>query len=61
MRTFIITGGSRGIGRGICRSMAKSGHNIIFTYNTDRSAAEENQLFIKTNFNVECEFIQVKN
>ena len=59
MKTFVVTGGSRGIGRGITRSLAEAGNNIIFTYNTNKQAAEENKIFIEQNYQVKCCFIQV--
>ena len=35
-----VTGGSRGLGRGIVIALANSGINVIFTYNSDKKAAE---------------------
>lgn len=35
-----VTGGSRGLGRGIVKALANSGINVIFTYNSDKDAAE---------------------
>ena len=40
-KTVIITGGSRGIGKGIVEVFAKHGANIAFTYSSSREAAEE--------------------
>ena len=37
-------------GRGISRCLAKSGHNIILTYNSNIDAANENKAFIEENF-----------
>lgn len=37
-------------GRGISRCLAKSGHNIIFTYNSNIDAANENKTFIEENY-----------
>ena len=37
-------------GRGISRCLAKSGHNIILTYNSNVDAANENKAFIEENF-----------
>lgn len=37
-------------GRGISRCLAKSGHNIILTYNSNIDAANENKLFIEENY-----------
>jgi len=39
-KTAIITGGSRGIGKGIVETFAKHGANIAFTYNSSAEAAE---------------------
>lgn len=38
---ILVTGGSRGIGRAIAHSLAKSGHRIAIQYNTNQGAAEE--------------------
>jgi NAD(P)-dependent dehydrogenase (short-subunit alcohol dehydrogenase family) len=39
-RIGIVTGGSRGIGRGTVLSLARRGVDSIFTYHSDRAAAE---------------------
>ncbi|RXP57075.1 3-oxoacyl-[acyl-carrier-protein] reductase [Lutibacter sp. HS1-25] len=39
-KTALITGASRGIGRGIATSFAKQGANIAFTYNASVEAAQ---------------------
>lgn len=36
----LVTGGSRGIGRGICLELAKSGYAVLVNYNTNLDAAE---------------------
>lgn len=40
-KTVIITGASRGIGKGIAEVFAKNGANIAFTYSSSVSSAEE--------------------
>jgi len=40
-KTAIITGGSRGIGKGIAQVFAKHGANVALTYSSSSSAAEE--------------------
>jgi len=40
-KTALVTGGSRGIGRAICLSLAKQGAEIIVHYHRNRAAAEE--------------------
>lgn len=39
-KNVIITGGSRGIGKGIAEVFAKHGANVAFTYNSSKEAAE---------------------
>lgn len=39
-KTAIITGGSRGIGKGIVETFAKHGANVAFTYSSSKEAAE---------------------
>ena len=40
-RIAIVTGASRGIGRGIALALAKAGHDIVINYNSNAAAAEE--------------------
>lgn len=40
-KTAIITGGSRGIGKGIAQVFAQHGANVAFTYSSSSAAAEE--------------------
>ncbi|KDN29989.1 short-chain dehydrogenase [Vibrio fortis] len=37
----LVTGGSGGIGAAICHKLAKSGYRIVFTFNSNQSAAEQ--------------------
>jgi len=39
-KLILVTGGSRGIGRGICISLAKQGYNVAFTYKTQQNLAK---------------------
>lgn len=41
MKTIVITGASRGIGREIALRMAGLGHGVVLNYSTDAAAAEE--------------------
>tara|TARA_R110002124_G_scaffold138576_6_gene302231 strand:- start:178970 stop:179716 length:747 start_codon:yes stop_codon:yes gene_type:complete len=40
-KTAIVTGGSRGIGKGIVEIFAKHGANVAFTYSSSSAAADE--------------------
>lgn len=40
-RTAVVTGGGRGIGRGIALALAEIGHDLIVNYRSDEAAAEE--------------------
>ncbi len=40
-RVVLITGGSRGLGRSTALEAARNGYDIIFTYNSNQSAAEK--------------------
>ncbi|MBU5626663.1 3-oxoacyl-[acyl-carrier-protein] reductase [Oscillibacter sp. MSJ-2] len=40
-QTAVVTGGSRGIGRAVCLTLARGGANIVFCYAGNTAAAEE--------------------
>lgn len=40
-RTALVTGGSRGIGRGIVNRLAEAGARVAFVYQSNRAAADE--------------------
>src|SRR5262245_60459381 len=42
----IVTGGSRGIGRGICLELARHGHAVAINYHGNEEAARETQRLI---------------
>ena len=47
-RVAIVTGGSRGIGRGIVHSLADYGWQVVINYRRDQDAALETQQMAKS-------------
>jgi len=45
-RTILVTGGSRGIGRGICLAFARSGNHIYFNYSSAGEAAAQTEKLV---------------
>ena len=43
MKTVLITGGSRGIGKCIAENLAKEGYNVVLNYNKSGKQAKEIQ------------------
>jgi len=56
-KNVFITGGSRGIGRGIAKVLARKGSNIAFTYNSSLAEAESLKAEIEE-IGVRCLFFQ---
>ena len=40
-RAVLVTGGSRGLGRGVAISLAEDGFSVAICYRSDESAAEQ--------------------
>ena len=49
MRYALVTGGSRGIGRAICTSLAKDGFYVIINYNSNTEEAERTLAMVSEN------------
>ena len=43
----LVTGGSRGIGRAICKTLAEVGHPVVITCRSNREAAEETLALVR--------------
>ena len=41
MKTALVTGGSRGIGRAICLKLAQMGYHVLINYVSNEAAAQE--------------------
>ena len=50
MKTAIVTGGSRGIGRAICIRLAKDGFDIVLNYQASDAQAKEMTRFINESY-----------
>ena len=47
MKTVLITGGSRGIGKCIAENLAKDGYNVVLNYNKSEKQAKQIQKELK--------------
>ena len=52
-KNVILTGGSRGIGKGIAIEFAKSGANVAFTYSSSEAPAKELENMLHTEYGVQ--------
>jgi 3-oxoacyl-[acyl-carrier protein] reductase len=52
-RVALVTGGSRGLGRAICETLAREGADIAFNYNKNEEAAETRSVIEKLGRRVE--------
>ena len=50
MKTILITGGSRGIGRCLVENFAKDGYNVVLNYNKSEEQAKEIKKFLRQMF-----------
>ena len=52
-KTALITGGSKGIGAGICKVLASEGVNIVFTYAHNKESADKLEEILRKEYGVE--------
>lgn len=51
----LVTGGSRGIGRGICRALAGAGYAVAINYHGNEQAAHETQTLLGGTASIVCQ------
>ena len=42
-KAALVTGGSRGIGRAVVETLARGGYDVVLTWNSNRTAADEGE------------------
>ena len=52
MKTVLVTGSSRGLGKSIILKFAENNYNVIINYNNSKKEAMELERYIKDNYNV---------
>lgn len=55
--TMLVTGGSSGVGRGICSIAAREGARVAFTWNENQAGAEETESIVRS-YGRDCLAIQ---
>jgi 3-oxoacyl-[acyl-carrier protein] reductase len=58
MKTAVITGASRGIGKAIASTLASENINLIITYKQSKSAAQELKQKLESEYSIEVNVIQ---
>lgn len=56
-RVAIVTGGTRGIGRGISTALAQDGFDLLLTYNTDSESAQKVATELSEDFGCKVEIV----
>jgi 3-oxoacyl-[acyl-carrier protein] reductase len=55
MKKAIITGGSKGIGKELCKAFAQNGYMVVSTYNNTIPEKIENVTYLKCDISKDCE------
>ena len=58
MKTALITGSARGIGKSLAIALVKESYNIVINYNKSKEEAEKLKEYIESNFNVKTLLIK---
>ncbi len=58
MKKAFVTGGSRGIGRGIVEKLASDGYDVVFTYNSKKEDAEQAAAALANRYGTCCQCLQ---
>ena len=58
MKTVLVTGASRGLGRSIALKFAENNYNVVINYNNSKDEAQELERYIKNNYKVEVLIIK---
>ncbi len=56
-RMVIVTGGTRGIGKGISEAMAENGNDLLLSYMSNKGRAEECKKYLSSKYNIKVETI----
>ena len=58
MKTVLVTGASRGLGKSIALKFAENNYNVVINYNNSKDEAQELERYIKNNYKVEVLIIK---
>ena len=58
MKTVLVTGASRGLGRSIALKFAENNYNVVINYKNSKDEAQELERYIKNNYKVEVLIIK---
>ena len=59
MKTLVISGGTRGIGRAIVEKFAQNGINIAFTYNSNEEEAKKIVSELESTYKIKAKYYKL--